>query len=433
MSQAFRGGGRRRPSRIAALLLRRPLLERLEDRTVPTVALTSYNGLNFGQTAAIQAFTIGGAAVPPDPQGAVGPYSYVEAVNLSVAIFSPRTSGINPITDALDDFFNAQGNLPDPNPNDLGGNFFTDPQVVFDNQTQRFLVGAMEADPGPEFGSDFTGNDSYFYQVNTTEAGEFSDFPGNLGYSGGALVVTFNEFNTATLSNVDHVLVTAISISDLTNGVAQADLHVYQTDVQGASLRPTTMHDSTSASDPMWLIQEHPGPGGLGDGRHIDVVKMTNVLSHSPNFATTILAVNPYSDVSDTPPLQPDGTVVTPEIDSRILKVAEQNNLLVATHSVSVSPTEDDARWYVIDVSSGTPVLRDQGDVSGGDNTYITYPAIDINPAGDIGLAYMQSGTDSATDFLSMYVTGRTPTDPAGTLQAPVRVKAGIALSYCLS
>ena len=79
---------------------RRLQLERLEDRTVPTVAISNYHGLDFGQTAAIQAFGVGGAATPPDPQGAVGPYSYVEAVNLSVAIFDPRTSGINPTTPA---------------------------------------------------------------------------------------------------------------------------------------------------------------------------------------------------------------------------------------------------------------------------------------------------------------------------------------------
>src|SRR5437868_11712865 len=154
--QSIRDRGRRRPSRVPGLLPRRPQLERLEERTVPTVALSSYNGLNFGQTAAIQAFTIGGAATPPDPQGAVGPYSYVEAVNLSVAIFDPRANGINPTTDALDDFFQAQGNLPDPNEQgDLGGAFFTDPEVTFDDQTQRFIVGAMDVDPGPQFGPDF--------------------------------------------------------------------------------------------------------------------------------------------------------------------------------------------------------------------------------------------------------------------------------------
>jgi hypothetical protein len=419
-------------------------VERLEDRTCPTVAtITNYNGLNFGQTGAIQG---GAAASPPDPQGAVGPNSYVEAVNLSVAIYNPKTSCPTPVTDSLDDFFGAQGNLPDPNPNDLLGNSFTDPQVVFDNQTQRFMVGSMEVDPGPQFGSGFTGDNSSvfdvavsktpnplsvttadwnFYQVNTTETGYFSDFPGNLGFNGGALVVTLNEFNVNNTNNIDHVLVNAINMSDLTNGVAQANLHVYQTDFQGVSLRPTTMHDSNSANDPMWFVQEHPGSGGLGDGQHIDVVEMTNVLSNNPTFTTTTLAVNPYTDISLTPPLQPDGSVVTPALDSRILKVAQQNNLLVATHSVSVSSTEDDAQWYVIDVSSGTPVLKQQGDVSGGNNTYITYPGIDINPAGDIGMSYMQSGTDSPTDFLSMYVTGRTASDPAGTMETSVVAQAG--------
>jgi hypothetical protein len=128
---------------------------------------------------------------------------------------------------------------------------------------------------------------------------------------------------------------------------------------------------------------------------------MDNVLSSAPTFTTTTLAVHPYTDVSKVPPLQPDRSVVTPDLDSRILKASEQNGLLVAAHSVSVSSSEDDAQWYVIDVSSGTPRLKQQGDVSGGNNTYITYPAIDINSAGDIGMTYMQSGTDSPTDFLS--------------------------------
>jgi uncharacterized repeat protein (TIGR01451 family) len=445
LSQTLQFRSQRRPSRSPARRSRRLQLEQLEDRVVPTLAITNYNGLDFGQTAAIQANTIGGAAIPPDPQGAVGPYSYVEAVNLSVAIFDPKTSGINPTTDAIDDFFNLQGNLPDPNPNDLISNTFSDPAVVFDEQTQRFIVSCMEVDPGSQFGPDFTGNNSSvfdfavskssnpltlttadwsFYQVNTTEANEFSDFPGNLGYNGGALVVTLNEINLNT-QNVDHVLVSAINMSDVTNGVPQANLHVYQSDFQGESLRPTAMHDSTSANDPMWLVQEHPGNGGLGDGQHIDVVRMDNVLSGTPTFTTTTLAVHSYTDVSKAPPLQPDGSVVTPDLDSRILKASEQNNLLVATHSVSVSSTEDDAQWYVIDLSSGTPTLKQQGDVSGGNNTYITYPAIDINPAGDIGMTYMQSGTDSPSDFLSMYVTGRTPSDPSGQMEAPVLAQAG--------
>jgi uncharacterized repeat protein (TIGR01451 family) len=420
---------------------------------VPTVtATTNFNGVNFGESALVQANTIGGGATPPDPQGAVGPNSYIEAVNLTFAIYNPKTSNINPVTDAIDDFFNYQGNLPDPNPNDPSfSQSFSDPGVIFDEQTQRFIISCMEVDPGPQFGPNFGGDnesvfdfavskssnpltltsaDWNFYQVNTSEINKatgtyfFSDFPGNLGYNDGALVVTLNEFNPDT-QVIDHVLVNAINMSDVTNGVPQAKLHVYQSDFQGLSLRPTTMHDSTSANDPMWFVQEHPGSGGLGDGQHIDVVKMSNVLSSTPTYTTTTLAVHPYTDSSLTPPLQPDGSVVTPDVDSRILKAAERNNLLVASQSVSVSSTQDDAQWYAIDLSSGTPALKQQGDVSGGSNTYVTYPGIDINSAGDIGMSYMQSGTDSPTDFLSMYLTGRTPTDPSGTMQTPVLAQAG--------
>ncbi len=448
LSRSIQFGGQWRPRRFTAPRLFRPRLERLEDRVVPTVTtLTNYNGVNFGQSALIQANTVGGGATPPDPQGAAGPNSYIEEVNLTIALFGPKTSGVNPVTDAIDDFFNYQGNLPDPNPSDVTGNAFTDPSVVFDDQTQRFIVSCMEVDPSSQFGSGYTGNNSSvydfavskssnpltltsadwnFYQIKTTEPNEFSDFPGNLGYNDGALVVTLNEINPSSPNqSTDHVLVTAINMSDLTNGVPQANLHYYQTDFQGNSLRPTTMHDSTSVNDPMWFVQEHPGTNDLGDGQHIDVVRMNNVLSSTPTFTTTTLAVKPYTDVSLTPPKQADGSVVTPDLDSRILKVAERNGLLVATHSVSVSSTQDDAQWYVINVSSGTPTLQQQGDVSGGNNTYITYPGIDINSAGDIGMSYMQSGTDTPNDWLSMYVTGRTPTDPSGTMETPVLVQAG--------
>src|SRR5262249_11446985 len=152
-----------------------------------------------------------------------------------------------------------------------------------------------------------------------TQANFFSDFPGNLGFNGGALVQTLNEFSVAT-GNIDHVLVNSVSMSDLTSGVSQANLHSYQNNFQGGSLRPTTMHDSVAANDPMWLIQEHLDSSGNPDGQNIDVVEMTNVLSNTATFTPTTLAVNPYSQV--VPPLQPDGSVVTPTIDSRIQKVA---------------------------------------------------------------------------------------------------------------
>jgi len=40
-------------------------------------------------------------------------------------------------------------------------------------------------------------------------------------------------------------------------------------------------------------------------------------------------------------------------------------------------------------------------------------------------MTYMKSGTDTSTDYLSMWVIGRVPTDAAGAMQTPVMVPAG--------
>src|SRR5262245_57286875 len=57
---------------------RRPRLERLEDRVVPTVTVNShYDGMDIAGTS---------GAVPPDTCGAAGPSSYVETVNQDITI-----------------------------------------------------------------------------------------------------------------------------------------------------------------------------------------------------------------------------------------------------------------------------------------------------------------------------------------------------------
>jgi hypothetical protein len=63
--------------------------------------------------------------------------------------------------------------------------------------------------------------------------------------------------------------------------------------------------------------------------------------------------------------------------------------------------------------------------VSAGNNTYITCPGIDINASGSIGLSYIRSGTDTSTDYMSTYVTGRVSSDAAGTMEASELVPAG--------
>lgn len=164
----------------------------------------------------------------------------------------------------------------------------------------------------------------------------------------------------------------------------------------------------------MWFVTEH------GNNLSIDVIKMTGVLSMTPSFTTTNLAVNAYS--APVSPLNPNGTQITNNIDSRIMESAEANKTIVAAHTVAQSTTQDVAQWYVIDVGGAVPTLSQLGRIDSGNKTYVMYPGIDINAAGEIGMSYMKAGNDTTTHFMSMFVTGRVPTDASGTMQIAVLV-----------
>lgn len=404
----------RRWTRLSRLAVAAELLEARELLSV-TVA-SNYAGLSFNQS---------GGYIPPDTCGAAGPTSYVETVNQTVALYPAKTSAAGAITSSLDSFWFLTGGLPHPS----GGSELSDPIVTYDEHIGRFIIGDQDVDFNSHVSNfdiavsktsnplSLSSADWNFYKITTTEAGFDADYPGNFGYNHDAFVFTLNMFGVA---GGGHVQVDSVNASDLASGVPQIALHAYKNDVNGFSFRPTTMHDSI-AGDPMWLITEH------GDNHSIDVVKMSNVLSNAATFRFTNLQVTPYSTVM--PPLNPDGSPITFNIDSRILKSAEWNKSIVATHAVSISPIEDVAQWYQISVASGTPVLVQQGRVAAGANTYIYYPGIDINAAGSIGMSYMQSGTDRFNDYMSMYVTGRSPGDAPGTMETPVMVTAGTGLA----
>ena len=108
--------------------------------------------------------------------------------------------------------------------------------------------------------------------------------------------------------------------------------------------------------------------------------------------------------------------------DTRILNVEWRGDRLVASQTVGISGNAR-ARWYEFD-TSGTPSLTQQGTISPGAGIHTYYPSIAIAANGDLGMTFMQS---SSKEFVSMYVTGRFPAEPPGTMQTPVLVKAGEA------
>jgi hypothetical protein len=408
-------------------------VERLEERALLAVNLiSSYTGLSEN------------GFVPPDTCGAAGPTSYVESQNQDLAIFTPKATGTSSVTSSFTTFWFTQGGLARAS----ASSGLSDPIVVWDDQVNRFIVGDQDVDDTNHKDTydiavsksaspaTLTTADWVFYQVNTTETNRNADYPGNFGYNRDAFVFTLNQ-NQAVSGAGSAVQVSSLNINDLVAGnplvTSGAGQNVFVNDIPTSvfpaftnggqhTTRPTVMHDSV-AGGPMWLLEST-----IGGGSSINVIRMTNVLSTSPTYAKTSVSVNSYSSVVQ--PLQPDGTGLAPSsgngaLWTHILKSAEYNNTIVASDQISVSSTEDDSRWYEINVSGATPTLVDQGNVSSGNNTYDVFPSIDINARGDIGMTYTQSGTGT-NQFMSTYITGRTTGDSAGTMETPVLVKAGV-------
>jgi hypothetical protein len=279
-------------------------LEWLETRALPSVTIAhNYTGLDFNQSSDFP--------IPPDTNGAAGPSNYVETVNDTVAIFSPKATGASEVSAPLATFFASL-----PAADSTGNSFFTDCSVLYDDNvpgatriTGRFIVTdenahpaagksvfdiAISTSPSP---ATLTSADWNFYQINTGESGPlWADYPGNLGYNRDALVITFNMYTTGNA--FQHARVDAVNISDLVNGVPQSQLHSFHQDITNGDfgLRPATEHNAASNA-PMWLVSE------TGDGAHINVYKETSVLSTNPIFTETQLAVNTYSDIANVPPL----------------------------------------------------------------------------------------------------------------------------------
>jgi hypothetical protein len=384
----------------------RPRLEALENRTAPAVSVTgSFSGIgNTGWT-------------PPNPGAAAGPNYIVETVNESVAIFSKAT-GTLVSQETLQTLFSgfANGSVNDP------GMF--DPFALYDDLAGRFVVGAQVRDStnhkayvdiAVSNSSDPTQGFSEVHQIEVDEGGKYWSDNGKLGFNADAYVFTGNLYTFSNVCNNELVLtINKSSVLDQNDNTLTDYLVNYNNDgayPYGFSLVPARMHGSTPGR-PMWLVQTY-----FGGGTSVMVTRMDNVLSSTPTFTTFSLPVNSY--VNATSGVEPGGTV--DPIDCRTLNVEWNNNNLAAAFISSVG-TDPAAAWLEFNTSGSSPAIVQQGLIHPGTGIGTYMPAVAVDGSGDLGLTYMES---SASEYMSMYVTGRLASDPSGTMEAPVLVAAG--------
>ena len=328
-----------------------------EAGTTVTITTAVPHGFGIGQTVTVSGVGVAGynGAFP------------ITAVTATTFTYTNATSGLA----------NSGGGTASVDPGSCGT---CDSTGVFDNlmgASGRFIIGEIDIDGTTNVSqyifavskssnpTTFTTVDWKFYTINTTRGSgasqAWTDYPGNPGFNADAFVETFNMAQGGGLTGNGQVV--AVNASDLANGVSQAALRVYQSDFAGTnSYRATAMQDSVTG-DPMWLMRNP------NDGANINVTKMTNVLSNSPTFTTTSLALpaaNNFSPSGINNPLDNADPVVTygdvnnpgnspaSDIDARILNAGEYNNTLVAAHKVAVGTGS--VVSASVQISNGVPV-----------------------------------------------------------------------------
>ena len=354
---------------------------------------------------------------PPDPNAAVGDGYVAEAVNTEFRVYDE--SGNIKLDESFSQFFFG-----------LGPHNLTDPYVEYDAEAGRWYVTMLDV-LTEDVESDFlfaVSNDSNpldgfsmqeRIQVGDPKDGLFEDLDfDKLGYNHDAIILEATGFQpTATpvqFVAIDKAQLLAGKFVDFAYKLGDSPDH-FRADV------PAQMIGS-NPGDPMWLMSTNGYPDAK-DNASIRVTKLTNMLSDSPVFTEYSVPVSAFGQPN--PADQPGLLDSVATNDATMTSVQYLDGKLVT--AIAATDPSDGYRqthvhWYQVDVSSGTPVLVQEGSISPGPGIATYFGAVAQDKNGDLGFTYMES---SATEYVSMYIAAHAANSEAGSIGPGVAVVLG--------
>jgi uncharacterized repeat protein (TIGR01451 family) len=435
-----------------------PTLERLEDRVQPSLSGLVFGGLDYDPSQGV---------TPPDTIIAAGPNHIVEAVNQNL-LFGSKANLPNSISGTVQSFADFFPGMT----HSLFGldDIISDPSVNYDAATGKWVISILDIDLQNDKGyldvavsstTDPTAGWTKF-QVDLTD-GHGPMIPGNagstlwgdferFGTSATAYVWTVNMFTFSPggidqNSLYDHVQVIAIDKSNLGN-IHAVDLPSYDSTsgtIVHENLLPAHM-DGAAATDGMWFAEETNYGTTAGQANSLRLVHVANVLSAAPadfvNYSGTVplyhfnVVLDPSGgnrawNNGDANALAAQGGSADlidtndTRMDSAFWRVVNGQEHLVLTQTVNsdADPGIAKARWYDFNTTAATDPtvnvpLYQSGEINPGAGVFTYFPSADIDPAGDIGMTYVES---SANEALSTYLAGKGLAEPsmeAGVLAA---------------
>ncbi|HEV2492793.1 MAG TPA: Ig-like domain repeat protein [Terriglobia bacterium] len=413
-----------------------PVLQTSTPTPAAAQGLGQWEGLGEGYPG----FTV--AAVPPDPNMAVGPNHIVQWVNNALVIFDKQGNQLQaPVDDST--FWGAFSTC-------YQGGGFSDPIVKYDRAADRWVVGevAIPAFPGllgqfaqcfavsktsdPTFTSDANGNNTSYYLWAYGFGSNVNDYDKIAVWADG-YYVTWNIFqNGSTFIGAEAC---AWNRTQMLSGVASPGFKCFQLSSSFASLLPGDWDGATAppAGSPDYFMDIDPGSGALNLWKfHADFANLNNSTFTGP---TSVAAVAPFTapcfdsqtgNINQDCLPQPGTTQLLDALGDRLMYRLAYRNLgdhesLVANHTVLTAGGNTGVRWYEVRSPNSTPTLYQQGTFAPDtDNRWMASVAMD--KSGNIGVGYSVA---SGATFPSIRYTGWEVGNPTGTLQAETSLVAG--------
>ncbi len=385
------------------------------------------SGLNFdGQSANDNRALLGGIAyVPPDTNGAAGAKQFVQTVNVSFAVYNKSTGALELGPALINSIWSGFGGLCETQ---NGG----DPIVLYDQLAGRWIISQLGYNNNltqnnqciaVSVTSDATGRYyRYAFPFGTTlnDYPKFGVWPDAYYYSANMFAAQGGTFSFAG------ALACAYDRSAMMHGQAATAI-CFQNSPSVASLLPANLDGSTlpTSGEPDFFV-------GIASTSSLNLFKLHADFSTPSNstFTGGTVAVAPFSEICARAvnlaciPEPAPGERVDGLGDRLMFRLAYRNfgdhESLVVNHTIAGGPLAA-VRWYEIRSPQSGAFVYQQGTVYDPSTNY-WMGSIAMDKVGDIALGFSASSTSL---YPSVEAVGRTPSDPPGSMEAPITLVSG--------
>ena len=378
-----------------------PILQAAQSLRAPASIGTTFFGADNNDNGAVVGFLI----APPDTDGSVGPNHFVQMINLVTTIYDKTgTALLGPF--ASNAFWAG-----------IGGNCEAfnqgDPIVLYDESADRWLVSqfafpdsfatfsqcvaiSQSGDPAGAYNR---------YEFSFNGIG-FNDYPKH-GIVDDAITVTANlfvppffAFGGSYLGVMDkNAMYAGNPATMLGQNIGTSEFGFVAGDLDGSGSSPALFATAMSRTNlfDIWQATYDFSAGSFAVNRIAGIP----ISPYDAEFC-------PASREACIP--QPNGGPQLEVISDRLMHRLQLRDFgayrtMVTAHSVDVGGGRAGIRWYEMRESGGTWSMHQEGTYGPADGENRWMPSIAMNAAGDIGLGYLVSSTNT---FVSTGVAGQT-------------------------